>query len=207
MTGAAANANTSSVQGASTQATAALKAEIEATGLARFKDLKPFKVAYLDTLLPEFQRTLYRVIGKSVRERADIEAPITTPHEYSIAIVKMAPGGGVGPHAHTTSEVFMPLNGKCIVSIGDNNEIEFVLAQWDTISVPTGVMRCFRNPNAFDLYLHAIVGGAQGGGHVAWHPEVVRRANEIGLAVVDGKLTRLPHFKLPPGVDEADLPK
>ena len=79
-------------------------------------------------------------------------------------------------HSHTTVEVFTPLSGRWAIIWGDQGENELVLEAWDTISVPPGVMRGFRNVGTEDAHLMAILGGTDAG-RVSWQPEVSRRRN------------------------------
>jgi hypothetical protein len=75
------------------------------------------------------------------------------------------------------------------------------------VSVPTGVMRGFRNHNDFELTILAMVGGHTGGGAVTWHDEVLSRAaSETGLALDDkGNLTRLANFKMPENIEGSTI--
>jgi quercetin dioxygenase-like cupin family protein len=179
--------------------------EMERTRIARFKNLKPFKVAYLDAVLPEYRRENMKVIGRGVAERADQLSPIQGQHEFSMTIVRMGPGGGVGAHSHPTSEVFMPLNGPCTVlweSGGQQHQV--VLQQWDTMSVPIGVMRWFRNDGAQDVLLLAMTGGAQS--TVTWHEDVVKRVAELGLVRVGDQLMAAEGFKDVEGLKQTEIP-
>ena len=76
----------------------------------------------------------------------------------------------------------MALSGRWAVSWGDTGEHELVLEQWDTISVPPGVMRGFRNAGPETGYLMAILGGTDAG-HVTWSPAVLEQARETGLGL------------------------
>lgn len=180
--------------------------EMERTRIARFKNLKPYKVAYLDAVLPEYQRENMKVIGRGVSERADQLSPIQGEHEFSMTIVKMLPGGGVGAHAHPTSEVFMPLNAPCTVLWeSGGKEHQVTLEQWDTMSVPIGVMRRFRNDGAEAVYLLAMTGGAQS--TVTWSEDVVKRVADLGLVRVGNQLMATSEFKDVEGLKQTDVPK
>ncbi len=76
----------------------------------------------------------------------------------------------------------MALSGRWAVYWGDHGENEILLDQWDTISVPPGVMRGFRNAGSEDAYLLAILGGTDAG-RVTWATEVLERAKRTGLAL------------------------
>jgi hypothetical protein len=67
------------------------------------------------------------------------------------------------------------------VVYGNNGEHEVTLQPWDTVSVPVGLMRGFRNPNDFTLVLMAIIqDGANGPERVEWHEDIVRQAEVAG---------------------------
>ncbi|MBM3518805.1 MAG: cupin domain-containing protein, partial [Alphaproteobacteria bacterium] len=159
------------------------------TRVARFKDLKAYDAesspAFIDTVIPEYKRDLFSVIGKSVFENKAIGPAIQIAHPFSFGIIKMEPGQGGGLHAHETEEVFFPLNGRMVVCWGDTGENELVLEPWDTVSMPIGVMRGFRNPGNETLYVVAIVGGHDGG-TLKWHGQVLSRAKKHGAELVDG---------------------
>ena len=57
----------------------------------------------------------------------------------------------------------------------------------DTVSVPIGIYRGFRNVGDTPATLHFIVGGPDTG-KVHWHPSVIEAARETGLAVDDNGL-------------------
>ena len=167
------------------------KEEMLATRVARYKDLRAFdsesSPAFIDTVIPEFKRDLFSIIGKSVFENAEIGPAIGIAHPFSFGIIKMEPGQGGGLHAHETEEVFFPLNGPMVVRWGDDGENEIELGPWDTITMPIGVMRGFQNPGTETLYAVAIVGGHDGG-QLDWHEGVLDRAKQHGAQLVDGEL-------------------
>jgi len=171
---------------------------IESTRVARFDQLKPFSLAFVDSLLPDGRKSNLKVIGKGVVENAEMQPPISEDHGFTVSYIVVPPGGGAGLHSHNTPEVFIPMNGPLTVLIGDAKE-ELTLKPLDVVSVPTGVMRGFRNHNDFELTVLAMVGGHTGGGSVTWHPEVLARAaEETGLAVDEaGNLKKLPNFRQP----------
>ena len=180
------------------------RAEMEATRIARFKDLKRFNVAFVDSLLPEHRKQNIKVIGKGVVEDPRMSPPINEDHGFTVAYITCQPGCGAALHSHETAEVFIPMNGRLAVFWGDNGEEETILDPLDTCSVPKGVLRGFRNVDDHELIILAMVGQDAGGGPVKWHPEVLKRARETGLAVENGKLVKLDSYKLPEGMAEIE---
>jgi quercetin dioxygenase-like cupin family protein len=159
--------------------------ELEKTRVARFKDLKPFPRAFVDTVIPEYERDIFSVIGAGVLEDPAMRPKITEEHCFSVGIIRMEPGKGAGLHAHTTEEVFIPLKGKCTVFWGDDAENEIELDTWDTFSVPIGVMRGFRNDGDETAVVLAINGGHDSG-RLTWHEKLKERAAKYG-GVLDDK--------------------
>jgi uncharacterized RmlC-like cupin family protein len=150
--------------------------------VARFKDLRPSRHAFVDSLIPGHEREIFNVIGRGVTEDATLAPAITDARDFNLTLVRAEPGKGAALHAHPTVEVFMALSGRWAVYWGDAGEQEIVLEPWDTISVPPGVMRGFRNAGSEAACLMAILGGTDAG-HVSWAPEVLERAKQTGLGL------------------------
>jgi len=150
--------------------------------VARFKELRPSRRAFVDSLIPGHEREIFNVIGRGVTEDPTLNPAITDARDFNVTLVRAEPGKGAALHAHPTVEVFIPLSGRWAVYWGDAGEEEVVLEQWDTISVPPGVMRGFRNVGEEAAYLLAILGGTDAG-RVVWAPQVLEAARRTGLAL------------------------
>ena len=148
--------------------------------VARFKALRPSHQAFVDSRIPGHEREIFNVIGRGVTEDASLAPAITDAQNFNVTLVHAAPGKGAALHSHPTVEVFIPLSGEWAIYWGDNGENELPLGQWDTISVPPGVMRGFRNTGSEEGYLMAILGGSDAG-KVTWAPTVLERATLTGL--------------------------
>ncbi|MEM7442546.1 MAG: cupin domain-containing protein [Pseudomonadota bacterium] len=163
-----------------------------AARIARFGKLKPSKQAFVDTRIPEYERDIINVIGRGVTEDPDLAPAIADVSGFNITYVGAEPGKGAALHAHETVEVFIPLSGRWTVYWGDDGEHEVTLEAFDCISVPTHVMRGFRNAGDSFAYLMAIIGSlpnSDDGGQVAWAPKILQQAEETGLQVgADGNL-------------------
>ena len=134
--------------------------------VARFHRLAPTD-DYADAAIPGCERTTFRVIGTGP------DAPLAA-EDFHLNIVRCAPGKSAPLHSHLTQEVFMPLTGEWEVFWGPSGERKLRLGPWDTISIPPGLSRGFRNAGAADAYLVGIAGGHDPG-RIDW-PEPVRRA-------------------------------
>jgi len=154
--------------------------EMLRTRVARRKDLKAFPESFVDTVIPRYERNLYSIIGKSVFEDPEMQPAINIQHPFSFSLIEVDAGKGAGLHAHSTEEVFMPIDGKLGVFWGDDGENEVVLGPMDTVTVPIGVMRGFRNADDKTIHVIAIVGGDDGG-RLDWHKDLIEEAREHGV--------------------------
>lgn len=156
--------------------------------IARFKDMTPSKQAFVDTRIAEYQRDIFNVIGRGVTEDPDLAPAIPNAEGFNVTYVGAEPGKGAALHAHETVEVFIPLSGTWTVYWGNEGQHEVTLEAFDCISVPTRVMRGFRNAGDSFAHLIAIIGSrpdAADGGQVAWAPKILKQAEETGLKVGD----------------------
>ncbi len=146
-------------------------AEMEAR-VARFAALRPTG-DYVDSAIPGCERTTYRVLGSGP------DAPLAAEH-FHLNLVRCAPGKAAPLHNHLTQEVFIPLSGTWEVFWGPRGERRLTLGPWDTISIPPGVSRGFRNIGAADAYLIGIAGGRDPG-RINWPEEVRAAARAAGV--------------------------
>ncbi len=156
--------------------------------VARWKDLKPSARPLLDAALPEYVRDNYNVIGRGVTEDATMEVAIPDARDFHLTIARAEPGKGSALHAHKTLEVFVALTGNWSIIWGDQGENELMIGPWDTISVPTGIMRGFRNDSPVDAYLLTIIGGSDPG-RVTWSDALLAAARAKGFDLdADGNI-------------------
>lgn len=148
--------------------------------VARFTELRSSRQAFVDSLIPGHEREIFNVIGRGVTEDASLNPAITDARDFNLTFIQAEPGKGAALHAHTTVEVFVALSGEWGIYWGDNGENEIILQQWDTVSVPPGVMRGFRNAGTEGAYLMAILGGTDPG-RVSWAQQVIEKAKQTGL--------------------------
>lgn len=161
--------------------------------VARFKELQPSRQAFIDSNIPGHERLIFNIIGRGVTEDTSLKPAITDAQDFNITLVQAGPGKGAALHSHPTVEVFIPLSGDWAIYWGDEAESEIILGCWDTISVPPGVMRGFRNVGHEEGYLMAVLGGTDAG-RVSWASRVLERARETGLELdAQGNLIRKSH--------------
>ena len=149
--------------------------------LARFGELEFSEAAFIDAALPEYERKIFNVIGAGVTEDASLKPAITAVEYFNLTMIRADKDKGASLHSHSTVEVFMPLSGRWAISWGDEGENEIELDPFDVISVPTEVMRGFRNISDGEQLLLAIIGG-EDAGKVEWPEDLIKRAEGAGIS-------------------------
>ena len=152
--------------------------------VARREDLQPSPIAFIDTVLPGYEREAYNVIGTGVTENAELKAAIPADG-FNVTYIRSKPGARGALHAHPTVEVFIPMTGQWAVIWNDDSDFgttenEVHLGPGDVISVPPGVMRCFKNVGSEEAWLLVIFGGTDPG-KVMWPESVLDEAEQYGL--------------------------
>jgi mannose-6-phosphate isomerase-like protein (cupin superfamily) len=148
-------------------------AEMEAR-VARFRSLQPTG-DYLDSLIPGYERTTYRVLG-------DTPAAPLAAADFHLNIVCCQPGKAAPLHSHLTQEVFVALSGRWEVFWGPQGERHVVLEPWDTIAVPPGLSRGFRNIASGPAYLMGMASGRDPGS-INWPGDVRAAALAVGVTL------------------------
>ena len=148
-------------------------AEMEAR-VARFGSLEP-TADYVDSAIPGCERTTYRVLGFQP------DAPLAA-EGFHLNLVRCEPGKSAPLHNHLTQEVFVALSGRWQVFWGPLGERSVVLEPWDTISIPAGVSRGFRNIGDEPAYLMGIASGADPG-MIDWPASVRATAAAAGVVL------------------------
>lgn len=155
---------------------------MERERVARYKELKSSAKAFIDALIPGYERDLYNIIGRGVVEDKELKPPITDNRDFNVGLIKAEAGKGASLHIHETNEVFIPLSGKWAIywQNRDGKRHEVILEQYDTVSVPIGLSRGFRNAGDETALMLAIVGGTDPG-RVHWPDETVEEARRYGI--------------------------
>ena len=148
-------------------------AEMEAR-VARFRTLQPTD-DYPDSAIPGCERTTYRVLGTQPA------APLAA-EGFHLNIVRCDPGKSAPLHSHLTQEVFVALTGRWEVFWGPLGERSVVLEPWDTIAIPPGLSRGFRNVGSEAAYLLGMASGHDPG-HIDWPAQVHAAALAAGVAL------------------------
>lgn len=146
-------------------------AEMEAR-VARFRALLPTD-DYLDSAIPGCERTTFRVIGTQPG------APLAA-EDFHLNIVRCEPGKSAPLHSHLTQEVFVALTGRWEVFWGPAGERNLLLEPWDTVSIPPGLSRGFKNVGSEPAYLMGMAGGRDPG-KIDWPTEVRAAALAVGV--------------------------
>ena len=133
-----------------------------------FKNLKSLPIQ-MDKSIPQegkdivYARELLSIIGledNTHNTPINQNAPIKGAAGITMTIAKCPPGQGPGLHNHqSTYETFTVLKGIFLVEWNDDGSENVELNQFDTISVPPGVCRSFKNISKEDGLLQVIISG------------------------------------------------
>jgi mannose-6-phosphate isomerase-like protein (cupin superfamily) len=142
--------------------------------VARFRALRPTS-DYVDSAIPGCERTTYRVLGFQPG------APLAA-EGFHLNLVLCEPGKSAPLHNHLTQEVFVALTGRWEVFWGPEGGRRLFLEPWDTISIPPGVSRGFRNAGPEPAYLLGMASG-QDPGMINWPAHVRAAAAAVGVVL------------------------
>ena len=136
------------------------------TRVARFHDLQPLPATESLKMPQEakdviYSRTLLSVIGlEDTTTPINQGAPITGAGGITMTHAVCPPGTGPSLHAHRqTYETFTVLRGRFEVYWNDDGGERVELEEFDTMSLPPGVCRGFRNIGDDDGILQVIISG------------------------------------------------
>ncbi|MGB8433944.1 MAG: cupin domain-containing protein [Burkholderiales bacterium] len=134
--------------------------------VARYRDLRPLPTQ-TDSAVPlaakdiVYARKLLSVIGvESGATPVSSNAPIVGAAGMAMTLAVCPPGQGPELHAHVkTYETFTVLRGRFEVRWNDTGSERLELEELDTISVPPGVCRAFRNIGDREGILQVLITG------------------------------------------------
>lgn len=147
--------------------------EMEAR-VARFAALQPTQ-DYVDAGIPGCERRTYRVLGTAS------DAPLAA-EGFHMNLVCCEPGKAAPLHNHLTQEVFVALSGRWKVFWGPGGERSVWLERWDTVSIPPGVSRGFRNVGDEAAWLLGMASGTDPG-LINWPASVRAAAQAAGVTL------------------------
>ena len=153
--------------------------------LAKFNDLIPSSLPFVEGRLEGHrERKNYTIIGRGVAEDSKQSVKIQSLHGYNLGAVSAMPKNGSGLHSHTTAEVFIIYSGKWRFYWGADGKNETVLNKGEIISMPTNMFRAFENYGDEESLMFVVLGGDDPG-IITWVPEILNRAKETGMALLD----------------------
>jgi len=136
------------------------------TRLARFLELRPLPSQQEESIPQEaldivYARKLLPVIGIEEGDTPiTANAPIVGAGGITITLAVCPPNQGPGLHAHKdTFETFTVLQGQFELRWGTKGEDCVQLGLFDTLSIPPGVARAFRNISDGEGVLQVVISG------------------------------------------------
>ena len=167
--------------------------------LAKFKDLVPSTLPFVEGKMDGHkERKNYSIVGPGVAEDSKQFVKIAMPHSFNLGAVSALPKNGSGLHSHTTAEVFIIYSGSWRFYWGAEGKDETVLGAGDIISMPTNMFRGFENAGKEEGLIFVVLGNDDPG-IITWVPNVLIKAKETGLALLDdNSLVDLNESEIPP---------
>jgi len=166
--------------------------------IARFNELTPSTLPFVEGRIDGHkERKNYSIVGPGVAEDNQQSVKISKPHGYNLGAVSANPKNGSGLHSHTTAEVFLIYSGSWRFYWGADGKNEIILSKGDIISMPTNMFRGFENAGDEEGLIFVVLGNDDPG-IITWVPDVLIKARETGLALLDdNSLIDLKESKLP----------
>jgi quercetin dioxygenase-like cupin family protein len=138
-----------------------------ATRVSRFRDLKPLPTQAADEVPLAakdvvYARKLLSVIGLDDSGATPISsgAPIRGAAGMTMTLAVCPPGQGPELHSHVkTYETFTVLRGRFEFRWNDDGRDSVILDELDTISIPPGVCRAFRNVGETEGIVQVLITG------------------------------------------------
>ena len=157
--------------------------------VSKYLNLEPLPIQ-IDKTVPQagkdivYARQLLSVIGLDPSEgKTPINsgATIIGAGGITMTLAKCPPGQGPGLHNHVaTFETFTVLEGKFLIKWNDDGSEELVLDKYDTISIPPGVCRSFKNIADDEGLLQVIIsGGVHDMNDIAFTPYAAEKMENI----------------------------
>ena len=167
--------------------------------IARFNELTPSTLPFVEGRIEGHkERKNYSIVGPGVAEDSQQSVKISKPHGYNLGAVSANPKNGSGLHSHTTAEVFLIYSGNWRFYWGADGKNEIILSQGDIISMPTNMFRGFENAGKEEGLIFVVLGNDDPG-IITWVPNVLIKAKETGLALLDdNSLVDLNESEIPP---------
>ena len=167
--------------------------------IARFNELVPSTLPFVEGRIEGHkERKNYSIVGPGVAEDSQQSVKISKPHGYNLGAVSANPKNGSGLHSHTTAEVFLIYSGNWRFYWGADGRNEIILSKGDIISMPTNMFRGFENAGDEEGLIFVVLGNDDPG-IITWVPNVLIKAKETGLALLDdNSLIDLKENEIPP---------
>ena len=168
--------------------------------LAKFDELVPSSLPFVEGKLEGHkERKNFSIVGPGVAEDSKQFIKISMAHGYNLGAVIAKPKNGSGLHSHTTAEVFLIYSGSWRFYWGAQGKEEIILKAGDIISMPTNMFRAFENVGKEEGLIFVVLGGDDPG-IITWVPNVLKKAKETGMALLeDNSLIDLTTNKIPEG--------
>jgi mannose-6-phosphate isomerase-like protein (cupin superfamily) len=130
--------------------------------IGRFRDKKADWNAFADAATEGYRRAQHRFIGAGGSGKHD-DPSVIPARGFTLSIVYVPPGQGNAAHTHEVEEVFFVLKGNLTVFLEDEggHRLDRVLAPWECIACPPGVVHGFHNHGLEPVYMQVMLGAGR----------------------------------------------
>ena len=112
--------------------------------VVRFREVRP-NWNPMRTDDPAYHAAMYKYFDGATSTFVKGTSPAVESSEFRLAVGVVEPGKGQVLHNHTQEELMFAASGSWMVYFDENEEHKVFLEQWDSILVPAGVPRGWRN--------------------------------------------------------------
>ncbi len=127
--------------------------------------------AFADCGLAGGAKRYHAIIGEGCHELGPARAHVLNPHSFSLGAVEAAPGNGFLTHRFGVKQVLTIGAGEWEVVLGDDH---FSVGPEDTVSIPAGIWRSFRNTGTEPGIAYLATSGDLHA-DIEWAPDVLQQ--------------------------------
>jgi hypothetical protein len=137
------------------------------------------------------------VIGHGMTQNREHSAPITNPHGFSVEWLRLGAGQSVSPFTLSEKMVLILRKGSMRLLLNDGGTVVVDLQEWETYSVPAGVVRAIETIGDGTAEALVVVSGDQRK-FPQFSDQVLQTAKSQGLSLDAGgyiaTASLLPHY-------------
>ncbi len=132
---------------------------LDSRRVGRWGEVKGYDDAFVTSATPGLEKRVFKLLNRGISQGAHLLPALAHEFPFTMSIVQMEADKGATLHSHATEEVFIALDGHFDLHWGDDASGRIRMARHDLLSMPTQLMRGFRNGNGRRFHMLVFVGG------------------------------------------------